>query len=294
MFDTWAEYINNTIEAINDVYGKKILLYLSRERNQERTREEIRKHIGWPPEKNGELERKLRTFQYGDLIKRGHTNFHYQGIPDDVLDLIFRTLYQFEIERVEPNVPAELAARIQHLEDEKKSLQGALNELKGRMLELIVWRELNTCQKEGKPLASFMNRLRPVVAVEHTERLQKMAELCCTATFTAVWQNYYLQAPQQPASLQVDVLAQGEDAENCWALVFEMKNRDEKHPPTREDAQLFVTKVNIVRQLLEQKGQSIRFVCPIYFSAKGFAPEVEIFLHQEGVLTTDLETWEME
>lgn len=294
LFDTWAEYINNTIEAINDVYGKKILLYLSRERNQERTREEIRKHIGWPPEKNGELERKLRTFQYGDLIKRGHTNFHYQGIPDDVLDLIFRTLYQFEIERVEPNVPAELAARIQHLEDEKKSLQGALNELKGRMLELIVWRELNTCQKEGKPLASFMNRLRPVVAVEHTERLQKMAELGSTATFTTVWQNYYLQAPQQPASLQVDVLAQGEDAENCWALVFEMKNRDEKHPPTWEDAQLFVTKVNIVRQLLEQKGQSIRFVCPIYFSAKGFAPDVEIFLHQEGVLTTDLETWEME
>ena len=72
-----------------------------------------------------------------------------------------------------------------------------------------------------------------------------------------------------------------------------MKNRDEKHPPTSEDARLFVTKVTVIRQLLEKKEKPIRFVCGVYFSAKGFAPEVETFLHQEGILTTDLETWEI-
>ncbi len=294
LFKTWGEYINNTIKAINDVHGKKILLFLSREREQEKTREEIREHIGWPPEKDRELEEKLRTFQYGDLMTQGHTNFHYQGIADDVLDAIFRSLYQFEIERVEPDLPAELAARIHQLEDDKKSLQGALNELKGRMLELIVWRELNACRKTGKPVANFTNRLRPVVAVERPETLQNVVELCRGATFTTVWQNFYLQAPEQPASLQVDVLADGEDEQGCWALVFEMKNRDAKHPPTLDEAQLFATKAAIVRRLLEQRGKPLRFVCPVYFSAKGFAPDVETFLHQQGILTTDLETWELE
>ncbi len=294
LYKTWAEYIDHSIKEINGVYGKKILLYLSQEREQERTREEIRHHLGWPPEQDLELEKKLRAFHYGDLIARGHSDFHYQGIPDDVLDLIFRVRYQYEIDHVDPNVPVELAAKIARLEEEKKSLQGALNELKGRMLELIVWRELNTCRKDGTPLANFARRLRPVRAADRAETLQEIVNICSTSTFTEVWQNYYLQVPQQPASLQVDVLAQGEDEDACWALMFEMKNRDAKHPPTRADAQLFVTKAAIIRQLLERKQKPIRFVCPVYFSAKGFAPEVETFLHQKDILTTDLKTWEAE
>ncbi len=292
LFKTWAEYIDTTIKKVNDVYGKKILLYLSRERYQERTREEIRQHIQWPQDKDQELEKKLRTFEYGNLITRGHTDFHYQGIPDDVLDLIFRVRYQYEIDHADPDVPAELAAKIKALENDKKSLQGALNELKGRMLELIVWRELNTCRKTGKPIQDFAKRLRPVLASEQAETLQALVRICSTSTFTTVWQNYYLQVLEQPASLQADVLAQGEDADACWGLVFEMKKRDEKHPPSREDAQLFVTKIAVVRQLLAKKEKPTRFVGGVYFSAKGFAPEIETFLHQEGILTTDLKTWE--
>ncbi len=292
LFKTWAEYIDTTIKKVNDVYGKKILLYLSRERHQERTREEIRQHLQWLPEQDRELEKKLSTFEYGNLLTRGHTDFHYQGIPDDVLDLIFRVRYQYEIDHVEPDVPAELAAKVQALEDKNRSLQGALNELRGRMLELIVWRELNTCRKEGEPVRDFATRLRPVLAAEQVDATQELVTKCRAMTFTTVWQNYYLQVPEQPASLQADVLAQGEDANACWALVFEMKNRDAKHPPTREDAQLFATKVAVIRQLLERKEKLIRCVCGVYFSAKGFAPEIETFLHREGILTTDLETWE--
>ncbi|MCP4397414.1 MAG: hypothetical protein GY801_08980 [bacterium] len=160
------------------------------------------------------------------------------------------------------------------------------------MLELIVWRELNACRKEGKPLTNFSARLRPVLTTEQTEVMQELVTLCSRSAFTAVWQNYYLQVPEQPASLQADVLAQGEDAEGCWALVFEMKNRDAKHPPTWEDAQLFVTKTAVIHQLLAKKAKPIRYVCGVYFSAKGFAPKIETFLHRKGILTTDLETWE--
>ncbi len=293
LFKTWAEYIDTTIKKVNDVYGKKILLYLSRERYQERTREDIRQHIQWPTDKERELEEKLRTFEYGNLITRGHTDFHYQGIPDDVLDIIFRVRYQYEIDHVDPDVPAELAAKIMALEKKNTSLQGALNELKGRMLELVVWREINACRKQGTPVANFATRLRPVLAAEQVGAMQELVDECRAMTFTTVWQNHYLQVPEQPASLQADVLAQGEDTDACWALVFEMKNRDAKHPPTREDAQLFVTKVAVIRQLLKKKVKPIRCVGGVYFSAKGFAPEVETFLHQERILNTDLDTWEL-
>ncbi len=292
LFKTWAEYIDQTVKKVNDVYGKKMLLYLSREREQESTREEIRQYLGWPEAKDREVEEKLEIFEYGGLIKRGHTDFHYQGIPDDVLDLIFRTRYEYEIERVEPDVAGELTAKIRQLEQEKHSLQGALNELKGRMLELVVWRELNSCRKQGRPLANFGSRMRPVLDKNQATALREMAELCSPSIWHQVWQNYYLQALQQPSSLQADVLAEGEDEQACWALLFEMKNRDEKHPPTMDDVRLFVTKLRIVHTLLRETGKTIRFVCPVYFSAQGFPTKVEVALHREGILTTDLNTWE--
>ncbi len=62
----------------------------------------------------------LRTLEYGDLISQGSNNFRYCGIPDDILDLIFRDLYQEEIDQVKPNIAAELTAKVTALEKEKK------------------------------------------------------------------------------------------------------------------------------------------------------------------------------
>jgi hypothetical protein len=42
----------------------------------------------------------------------------------------------------------------------------------------------------------------------------------------------------------------------------------------------------------QQKGTTIKFVCPVYLSAKGFEPSVEAWLHEQGVLTADRESWE--
>ncbi len=291
LFRIWSEYIDSAIRRVNDIYGKKILLYLSKERHKECTRDEIRDHLGWPPEKEGELEEKLRHLEYGGLVTRGRSDFHYQGIPDDILDLIFRERYQYEIEMVTPDVAFELSGKIESLEQEKKSLEGMLSELKGRMLELIVWRELNRCRKKNRPVPNFAERMRKVSHAGQRERLQEMADLCGRSRFNTVWMNYYIQLPHTPTS-EADVLAEGEGDEACWALVFETKNRHEKNPPTKDEARIFGEKAERIRQLLKQKGKKIRFVCPVYFSAKGFEDEVEKQLHQNGILTTDMETWE--
>ena len=132
LYRTWAEYIDSTIRQVNNIfiYAKKVMLFLSKERYKEWPRNEIREHIGWPPEKDRELEEKLATLEYGGLVTRGSSDFHYQGIQDDILDLIFRDRYQYEIEAVSPDISGELADKIKKLEKEKKSLEGALNELK--------------------------------------------------------------------------------------------------------------------------------------------------------------------
>ena len=288
LFGTWSEYIYSTIKAVNDRYAKQILLFLSREREKECTRTEISEHLEGKLSES-ELEEKLNALEYGDLITQGTSNFCYRGIPDNILDLIFRDLYEEEIHRKKPNIAAELTASVNaELKKENLSLKGALNELKGRMLELVVYRELNHCRKQAQPIKHFRQRIRPVSNAAHFTKMDAMLTECSESRFEMIWMNYYLSLPQTTL-LEIDVLAKGEDANSCWALVFELKNRDAKNPPSLKEAQLFVTKIKAVKHWL---GQSIKFVCPVYLSAKGFAPSVEAWLHEQGILTADRESWE--
>ena len=68
-----------------------------------------------------------QILEYGGLITRGSSDFHYKGINDDILNLIFRERYQEEIDRLKPDVDSILAAKIEELEKNKKSLLGTDN-----------------------------------------------------------------------------------------------------------------------------------------------------------------------
>ena len=163
-----------------------------------------------------------------------------------------------------------------------------LRSLKGRMLELVVYQELNHYRKRAQPIKHFRQRIRPVSNAAHFTKMEHKLTECSESRFEMIWMNYYLSLPQTTV-LEIDVLAKGEDANSCWALVFELKNRDAKNPPSLKEAQLFVTKIKAVKHWL---GQSIKFVCPVYLSAKGFAPSIEAWLHKQGILTADRESWE--
>jgi hypothetical protein len=123
LFGTWSEYISLTLKEVNDQYAKKILLFLSKDRYREYTRPQINQHLG-NKLSDGELERKLQALEYGDLITRPSiSRFRYCGIPDDILDLIFRSLYQEEIEHEKLNIENELQAKLKAIEEKKQSLQ---------------------------------------------------------------------------------------------------------------------------------------------------------------------------
>lgn len=290
LFGTWSEYIYATIKEVNDVYARKILLFLSRERHKECTRTEISNYIGGKLT-NGQLEARLKALEYGDLITRGTSNFRYSGIPDDILDLIFRELYQEEIDQVKPNIDSELALKVKELEKDKKSLQGALRELKGRMLEFIVYRELNRCSKTSGTIKNFKQRLRPISDKRYAPQLEEISTTVSTSILDTVWLNYYLSLPETPVPIEFDVLAQGADSEISWAVVFEIKNRNEKNLPTLQEAKFFITRINQLKQGMMNKNKNIKFVCPVFLSANGFEPGVEVWLHKHGVLTADLDSW---
>ncbi|MCP4109835.1 MAG: hypothetical protein GY749_30675 [Desulfobacteraceae bacterium] len=159
------------------------------------------------------------------------------------------------------------------------------------MLEFIVFRELNRCRKEGKRLKNLGQRLRPVSESGDADSMEKALSAACAARFGTVWMNYYIQVPGTAAA-EIDVLAETEDAGSCGSLVFEMKNRDEKNPPTVADAETFAAKISMLEQQIKQKGKKISFVCPVYLSAEGFEPGTEAWLHEQGIFTADMETWE--
>ncbi len=116
LFGTWWDYIYSSIETLNSPYAKQIVLFLSKERHRECTRDEISHHIDNQLSED-DLIVKLNALLYGDLITQRINNFRYRGIPDDILDLIFRELFQEEVDHVKPNIPEELRAKLADLDD---------------------------------------------------------------------------------------------------------------------------------------------------------------------------------
>jgi hypothetical protein len=285
---TWLEYINNTLKEVNDKYAKKILLMLSRDRDKEFTRDEILKKLGWSDDQDAELAKKLSTLIYGDLVSEGSSAYHYKGIADTVLYLIFYHKYQYEIYQQPSDIYGELYKKIENLEKDKKSMRTTINELKGRMLELIVWRELNKCRKETTFINNFRDRLRPIIS--NKEPLENSICILEKTTFDSVWMNYFLNSPAT-MPMEMDVLAIKEDDTNILAFAFETKNRIKTNLPTMNECKLFVHKLNWFKNSLDHKKTII--VYGIYFSANAFSVEIEQWLHNHGILTVDFETWNM-
>jgi hypothetical protein len=282
---TWIEYISSTLSKVNEKYAKKILLTLSKEREKEFARDEILDLIGWSEDQEAVLEKKLSQLIYGDLITEGSSAYHYKGIADDVLYLIFYHKYNYEIYHQKSDVQGELYKKIEHLENDKKSMQSQINELKGRMLELVVLRELNKCKKEKTGIKHLKNRIRPIVS--NTNTLEKTIMILESLTFDTIWMNYYINTPGA-FPLEIDVIAIKKEDDHFKAVAFETKNRNEKNLPCMDECKRYLNKLDLLKKSMEKPV----VVYGIYFSANGFSEDVEKWLNDNGIVTIDFNTWE--
>ncbi|KPA11248.1 hypothetical protein MHK_008559 [Candidatus Magnetomorum sp. HK-1] len=137
----WREYIDKTLEYINNIHAKRILLHMSSDPNRVWIPKELKDELHLEITEQEILER-LRKLEKADLIQGGNADIEFMGINDGTLHLILRSRYGREIQDFEPDIRVdfekrldELENKITSLEKDKKSLSGQLNVIKGEIAE---------------------------------------------------------------------------------------------------------------------------------------------------------------
>ena len=106
IFKTWGEYIAKIFLEVNKRNAKRLLLYLF-QAGEERTRAQMIKDLNLDMT-DSELETKLQKLIKADLISSGSTAFRYATAKDKTYELVFRRLYQDEIDNFIPDIRKEL------------------------------------------------------------------------------------------------------------------------------------------------------------------------------------------
>src|SRR6056297_1691327 len=125
IYTTWMEYMLNTFTTVNKTNSKRIMLYLFNQR-KEKTRAEIIKDLKLPYT-DQEAEEKLNALIAGDLISQGSTAFRYSITKDKTYELVFKSVYQDEIDHFVPDIKREI----------RKAL-GKDNYQKGKFTEFLL------------------------------------------------------------------------------------------------------------------------------------------------------------
>lgn len=143
MAKVWAEYINKTVDKINDLYAKKILLHLCKFNGKTWTPESLKNELGIELSKK-EIHIRLEQLLEADLIEDGGSDIEYQGLTDGTLYLVLRHRFEKEIEQHKPDFKTDFQKQIDQIEKEKKSLRGRLNQLVGKFAEYQLATDMRT------------------------------------------------------------------------------------------------------------------------------------------------------
>ena len=108
---TWLEYLYKAFSEVNDAYAKRIVLYLFNANGEERTREKILDDLQLEMS-DRELEEKLKSLVASDIISQGESNFRYKISNDRIYEMVFRNIYQEEIDNVGKEIRKTLRSQI--------------------------------------------------------------------------------------------------------------------------------------------------------------------------------------
>jgi hypothetical protein len=146
MSGTWAEYINKTIAKINDKCAKDILLHLCKHNDQTWTPQDLKNKLNIDLTTK-EIHERLELMLDADLIEDGGSDIRYKGLTDGTLYLVLRHRFEEEIRNHHPDFKTDFQKQIDLLHEEKKSLQGRLNQLVGKFAEYQLATDMRTRKK---------------------------------------------------------------------------------------------------------------------------------------------------
>lgn len=273
IFHTWMEYILNTIDRINDLHAKKIVLFLSKNREKEWTRKEIIEKCDLPYNER-ELEEKLRQLVKGDLISEGSSSMRYRGMTDDIFYKVFRYRYQeeidnFSLEEIEEDEYRVQLHRIQELESELKSLQGKEKYNKGHYLEYILSKYLRFAKykEDDLELEDVVKNYQPGVVFTDYQQVKN-----CIIN---------LEGGQRH---EIDIYAASIRQEQD--LYIEVKNWQQA--VGKNEVERFVRVVKDIRKMKNRQGYFI------YYALNGFSEEAEKILRQYDIMYSSNEKWPLD
>lgn len=250
---TWEEYLQRTLQRINDRHAKTLLLYLSKEANRYWTPQELKEVLHLDLEIDA-IQRKLVLLSEADLINRGTADIDFRGLQDGTLNLIIRHRFEKEIYQFEPNLKQDFQDKIAHLTTENRKLRGMLNHLSGKFAE--------------HQLANALRRHRQLVLTEFFPGSAATSPL----TVISVKERVVLQR-EDGKVLEFDVVAESDDNR---VLLVEVKKMQVKTGLALVET--FAEKVKVYQRLFPTK-----VVLPAFLSLGGFTEEAKVFCQARGI-----------
>ncbi|QTA92755.1 hypothetical protein [Desulfonema magnum] len=257
MSKTWGEYIQLTLDKVNDRHAKAILLHLSRHSDRYWTPKEIKEALGLEIGADN-IRKKLNLLVEADVIEWGSSDIQFRGLQDGTLNLILRNRFEEEIATFVPDLRQEFQREIAGLRKENRRLRGTLNNLSGKVAEIQLAAAFRSRKRFS--LSDFFDGVRD------TARLN----------ITDVRRRVLLQR-DDGKNMELDVVA-GSD---CGRVaVAEVKKW--KKPVTRTAAEDFAEKAE---RFSEQNPDKI--VLPAFLALGGFTDDALEFCREQGIGTAE-------
>jgi hypothetical protein len=264
---SWMEYMAKAFPEINDKNAKNIVLHLSKYRDREWTRAELREALNLEmPEKD--LEKKLKALVKTDIINQGQSNNDYRGVKESIFDKVFRGVYEKDIRNFSPKVIREEYST--ELKEEKKCykiLLGKYNWLKGYHAEFLILDRLLQARKNNDLLKSV------------TRYLPGDFDFCA---YSRAWK--YHSSPEYAKVFTVDIFARSVNSHD-YSIIGEVKNRDVKKF-SKDEVKEFELKFAEIKKL-----ENLERVVGFIFSRAGFTAEAETYCKEKGIACSEDERW---
>jgi hypothetical protein len=265
---SWMEYMGKAFPKINDRNAKNIVLHLSKHRDRDWNRDELREALSLEIS-DQDLEKKLQALAKADIINKGSSCYSYRGVNDNIFDKVFRGVYDEEIRKFDARaIRNEYNGELKKEKTRYRRLLGKLSYHKGYHAEfLILNRLLFHAGKENESLKSV------------TRYLPDDFDFCA---YSRVWK--YHSSPEYAKVFTVDIFARSLDADD-YSIIGEVKNRDVKKF-SLEELKEFQLKFAEIK-----KRENLERVVGFIFSRAGFTKEAEAYCREKGIACSEDERW---
>lgn len=251
MSKTWHEYLYATLNSVNNIHAKNMLLHLTQQAHRYWTPQQLKDELSLQLEID-DIQHKLVMLSEADLIDRGSSDVRFRGLTDGTLNLIVRNRLEEEISGFMPDLKQEFSTKITPKTADE--MQGKLNQLSGYFAEYQVATAFRIKQRFS--LETFF-----VNVVDNTE-----------LNLTIVKQRVQIQR-QDGKVFEIDIVAES----SCGRVVLvEVKKMLTKS--SLEMVEEFLEKVDAYHLMFTDA-----VILPAFLSLNGFVSKAKILCEKKGI-----------